>query len=165
MNSSRRPSSGAPTPGNIRISSSEVASCWKNSCSRIKILKPASSAQWSIRSFSRGSGALGGHIGGHNGTGMNEEIRQSVLAAALAIERLNQAFEKRADALRQAGDAKELTQWLTATHAMRDSGNIYLAWAKHYARSGGTDAAAEESEPDELLDEGSSWPPDQHLAP
>ena len=96
---------------------------------------------------------------------MNEEIRQSVLAAALAIERLNQAFEKRADALRQEGDAKELTQWLTATHAMRDSGNIYLAWAKHYARSGGTDAAAEESEPDELLDEGSSWPPDQHLAP
>jgi len=87
---------------------------------------------------------------------MSEEIQQSILAAALAIERLNQAFEKRADALRQAGDAKELQQWLTATHAMRDSGNIYLSWAKHYGRSGGTDVAAEESELDELLDEGST---------
>lgn len=96
---------------------------------------------------------------------MNEEIRQSVLDVALAIERLNQAFEKRVQALRQAGDDKELKQWLTATHAMRDSGNIYLSWAKHYARSAGTGVVAEESELDELLDEGSSWPPDQRLAP
>jgi len=87
---------------------------------------------------------------------MSEEIQRSILDVALAIERLNQAFEKRADALRQAGDAKELQQWLTATHAMRDSGNIYLSWAKHYGRSAGTDVAAEESELDELLDEGST---------
>ena len=143
------------------MSSDEVVSCWKNSCTRIKILKPPSLAQWSIRSSSRVSGALRGH----NGTGTSEEIRQSILDVALAIERLNQAFEKRADALRQAGDANELQQWLTATHAMRDSGNIYLSCAKHYARSEGTDVAAEESELDELLDEGSAWPPDQHLAP
>ena len=96
---------------------------------------------------------------------MNEEIQQSIMEVARAIENLNQAFEKRVHALRQAGDANELQQWLTATHAMRDSGNIYLSWAKHYARSPGTDVAAEESDPDELLDEGTSWPPDQHLAP
>ena len=96
---------------------------------------------------------------------MSEEIRQSILDVALAIERLNQAFEKRVQALQHAADAKELKQWLTATHAMRDSGNIYLSWAKHYARSAGTDVGAGESELDELLDEGSPWPPDQRLAP
>lgn len=96
---------------------------------------------------------------------MSEEIRQSILDVALAIERLNQAFEKRVQALRQSGDDKELKQWLTATYAMRDSGNIYLSWAKHYARSAGTDVAAGESEVDELLDEGAPWPPDQHSAP
>jgi hypothetical protein len=87
---------------------------------------------------------------------MNEEIRQSIIEVARAIEHLNQAFEKRADNLRQEGNTQELQQWLTATHAMRDSGNIYLSWAKHYGRSAGTDVAAEESELDELLDEGST---------
>jgi len=96
---------------------------------------------------------------------MSEDIRQSILDVALAIERLNQAFEKRVQALREAGDANELKQWLTATHAMRDSGSIYLYWAKHYARSAGPEAEAEGSELDELLDEGSPWPPDQRLTP
>ena len=96
---------------------------------------------------------------------MSEDIRQSILDVALAIERLNQAFEKRVHVLREAGDANGLKQWLTATHAMRDSGSIYLSWAKHYARSAGSEVEAEASELDELLDEGSPWPPDQRLTP
>ena len=85
---------------------------------------------------------------------MNEEIRQSITEVARAIEHLNQAFEKRADNLRQEGNTQELQQWLTATHAMRDSGNIYLSWAKHYAGSAGGEAASDEAEVDTLEEGG-----------
>jgi len=79
---------------------------------------------------------------------MNEEIQQSVMEVARAIEHLNQAFEKRADNLRQGGNTQELQQWIKATQAMRDSGNIYLSWAKHYAGSAGGEAASDEAEVD-----------------
>jgi len=96
---------------------------------------------------------------------MSEEIQQSIVEVSRAIEKLNRAFEKRGDDLRQDGDANVLQQWIKATHAMRDSGNIYLSWAKHYARTAGTDVASDESDPDELLDEGGTWPPEQLQAP
>lgn len=84
---------------------------------------------------------------------MVDEIQQSLIEVARAIERLNEAFEKRADLLSQAGDPQELHQWVKATHAMRDSGNIYLSWAKHYARSaGGVHSPGDESGLDEPLD-------------
>ncbi len=93
---------------------------------------------------------------------MTEEIQQSIVEVSRAIEKLNQAFEKRAVTLRQGGDSKELQQWMTATNAMRDSGNIYLSWAKHYARTAGTEVMTDESELDEL-DEGGTWPEQQPM--
>jgi glycosyltransferase A (GT-A) superfamily protein (DUF2064 family) len=84
---------------------------------------------------------------------MAHEIQQSIAEVARAIEHLNRAFEQYTEDLRKEGDTQELQQWIKATHAMRDSGNIYLTWAKHYARTvgAGTD---EGSELDEFLDEG-----------
>ena len=95
----------------------------------------------------------------------HKEIQQSITEVARAIERLNRAFEKRADDLRQAGDTNGLQEWMKATLAMRDSGNIYLTWAKHYARSTDRNAAADESGHEEFLDEGGVWSPEQGPGP
>lgn len=84
---------------------------------------------------------------------MNQDIQQSILEVARAIEQLNQAFERRADSLRQGGDPKELAEWIKATHAMRDSGEIYLSWARHYARTAGVEAEPADSELGEFLEE------------
>lgn len=92
---------------------------------------------------------------------MNEEIQQSISEVARAIESLNRAFAKHANSL-EGGDLQELEQWIKATQAMRDSGNIYLSWARHYARVPGAEGAAEEPDLDDLLDEGGVWPLEQH---
>ena len=84
---------------------------------------------------------------------MDQDIEISLREAARAIERLNEAFERRAEALRAQGDAQELASWIKATYAMRDSGQIYLSWAKHYARAAGVETQLLESETDELLEE------------
>ena len=95
---------------------------------------------------------------------MNDEIRQLILDVADAIDRLNEAFKKRAEALHQAGEGKEFQQWLKATHAMGDSGHIYLSWARHYAGVSEEGSAAEESDLEESLDEGSTWSPEERSA-
>jgi len=87
---------------------------------------------------------------------MNDELQKSLTEIAQAIEHLNRAFEKRAEDLRNLGDSAALQQWIKATHAMRDSGNIYLTWAKHYARSAGIKSIGDESDENDLLDEGNS---------
>ncbi|HEX9758657.1 MAG TPA: hypothetical protein VGB26_12820 [Nitrospiria bacterium] len=73
---------------------------------------------------------------------MSEDIQQSIEDVTKAIDRLNQAFERRTEELRQKGNHEEFNQWVQAKAAMRDSGVIYLSWARHYAKSakqGGTD--------------------------
>ena len=84
---------------------------------------------------------------------MSEEIQQSILEVVRAMENLNRAFLKRADDLKKSGNANELQQWIKAAQAMQDSGNIYLTWAKHYARSAGVKMPPEESEENDLLGE------------
>ena len=84
---------------------------------------------------------------------MDQDIDLSVREAARAIERLNEAFERRAAWLRAQGHEQELASWMKATYAMRDSGKIYLSWARHYARAAGVETAPVESEFDELLEE------------
>lgn len=86
---------------------------------------------------------------------MSEELQQSLLEVVRAMENLNRAFAKRADDLKKSGNASELQQWMNAVHAMQDSGNIYLNWAKHYARSAGVKMAPGESE-EGYLDEESA---------
>ncbi|MBI3609493.1 MAG: hypothetical protein HY204_02180 [Nitrospirae bacterium] len=82
----------------------------------------------------------------------HQEIEQSIMEVTRAIESLNRVFEKRADDLRKAGDADQLQQWTKACQAMRDSGNIYITWARHYARSSEPTAPSEEE--DDFLNEG-----------
>ena len=96
---------------------------------------------------------------------MSEEIQQSLLEVIRAMENLNRAFTKRAENLKKSGNASELQQWMNAVHAMQDSGNLYLNWAKHYARSAGVKMAPDGSEEGDALDEESAWPPEQNLSP
>jgi uncharacterized protein HemY len=85
----------------------------------------------------------------------HQEIGKSILEVTRAIENLNRAFEKRADELRQAGDVEGLQQWTKACSAMRDSGNIYITWARHYARL--SEPAGSSEEEDGFLNEGAVW--------
>jgi uncharacterized protein HemY len=85
----------------------------------------------------------------------HQEIGKSILEVTRAIENLNRAFEKRADELRQAGDVDGLQQWTKACSAMRDSGNIYITWARHYVRLSEPAGASEEE--DGFLNEGAVW--------
>lgn len=66
---------------------------------------------------------------------MSDEIRQSIQNVERAIEHLNMAFDKKADELKEKGNTEEFNQWVQAKAAMRDSGVIYLSWARHYARA------------------------------
>ena len=84
---------------------------------------------------------------------MNKEIQQSLLEVVRAMENLNMAFAKRADDLKKSGNTTELQQWMNAVYAMKDSGNLYLNWAKHYARSAGVKINPDGSEEGDVLDE------------
>ncbi len=81
-----------------------------------------------------------------------QEIEKSMLGVTRAIEILNRAFDSHATDLKQAGDADRLQQWMKACQAMRDSGNIYISWAQHYARL--SDPTASSEEEDDFLSEG-----------
>ena len=59
------------------------------------------------------------------------------------------ALERRASVIQATGKDPELVEKLVkAADTMRDSGNLYLTWAKHYAAvaDGSTDASADEDE-------------------
>lgn len=62
-----------------------------------------------------------------------------------------EALERRAAEIERSGKDPELAMKLIkGADAMRDSGNIYLSWARHYAglSAGTSDAADEEDELD-----------------
>ena len=84
---------------------------------------------------------------------MTEEIQHSIQEVAQAIHSLEKAFEKHAEHLRQAGDLEKLKQWTKGVQAMRDSGHLYLTWAKHYARSSGHQEDESEEDLGAFLDE------------
>lgn len=97
---------------------------------------------------------------------MSTEIRQSIAAVEQAMENLNQAFERHAETLRAPEQAKELQKWLTGVQAMRDSGHIYLNWARHYAQAADADGSGEDQDDAELeafLDEGNDLSGDRPL--
>ena len=59
------------------------------------------------------------------------------------------ALERRAADIQASGKDPELAQTLVkAADTMRDSGNLYLTWAMHYASvaTGNTDATSDEDE-------------------
>jgi hypothetical protein len=69
------------------------------------------------------------------------------------IHQYPNALERRAAEIHAGGKDPELAQALVkAADTMRDSGNLYLTWAKHYAAvaSGNTDASSDEDETEDF---------------
>ena len=63
------------------------------------------------------------------------------------------AIEHRAAIISASGKDPELAEKLMkAADTMRDSGNLYMTWAKHYAAlaSGNTDASSDEDETEDF---------------
>jgi hypothetical protein len=63
------------------------------------------------------------------------------------------AIERQAAIILATGKDPELAEKLVkAADTMRDSGNLYLSWAKHYAAmaQGNTDASSDEDETDDF---------------
>ena len=69
------------------------------------------------------------------------------------IHEYPKALERRAAEIHAGGKDPDLAQTLVkAADTMRDSGNLYLTWAKHYAAvaAGNTDASSDEDETEDF---------------
>ena len=69
------------------------------------------------------------------------------------ITRYPKAIERQAAIVQATGKDPELVDKLVkAADTMRDSGNLYLTWAKHYAAvaKGNTDASSDEDETEDF---------------
>jgi hypothetical protein len=69
------------------------------------------------------------------------------------ISEYPKAIERRAAVLQATGKDPDLVEKLVkAADTMRDSGNLYLTWAKHYAAlaEGNTDASSDEDETEDF---------------
>lgn len=76
-----------------------------------------------------------------------------LLEIATLLKEFPQALERRAAAIEATGKDPELAGKLAkGADAMRDSGNIYLSWAKHFVAlsEGNSDASADEDESDDF---------------
>lgn len=69
------------------------------------------------------------------------------------INEYPKALERRASVIQAGGKDPELVEKLVkAADTMRDSGNLYLTWAKHYAAlaGGNSDASTDEDETEDF---------------
>lgn len=69
------------------------------------------------------------------------------------INEYPKAIERRAAVMDATGKDPELVEKLVkAADTMRDSGNLYLTWARHYAAlaEGNTDASSDEDETEDF---------------
>jgi hypothetical protein len=69
------------------------------------------------------------------------------------IHEYPKAIERRAAMIQATGKDPELVEKLVkAADTMRDSGNLYFTWAKHYAAlaEGNTDASSDEDETEDF---------------
>ena len=85
------------------------------------------------------------------GLSMNDEIRQMIGEIARLMADFSAALERRATELQTHGGDPDVSEKLAkGADTMRDSGNIYLSWARHYAAltQGAPQAADEEDEAD-----------------
>jgi len=72
---------------------------------------------------------------------------------ASLIHEYPRAIERRAAIIQATGKDPELVEKLVkAADTMRDSGNLYFTWAKHYAALavGNTDASSDEDETEDF---------------
>lgn len=80
-------------------------------------------------------------------------IPQLLQEIAILIHEYPKAIERRAAVIDTTGKDPELVGKLVkAADTMRDSGNLYLTWAKHYAAlaEGNTDASSDEDETEDF---------------
>ena len=81
---------------------------------------------------------------------MNNEIRRSVEEVGEAMSRVNHAFQNYVEELKVAGkDPGEIRQVVKNADTLRDSGHIYMSWARHYAGIGGDEGPTEDIDEDE----------------
>ena len=76
-------------------------------------------------------------------------IDELIREIAGLIHEYPKVLERRAVEIHASGKDPDLAQTLIkAADTMRDSGNLYLTWAKHYASvaAGNTDASSDEDE-------------------
>ncbi len=69
------------------------------------------------------------------------------------LKQFPEALERRAAEIEMAGKDSELASKLAkGADAMRDSGNIYLSWARHFAAlsAGNPDASVDEDESEDF---------------
>ena len=69
------------------------------------------------------------------------------------LQEFPKAIEHRAAIIQSTGKDPELVEKLIkAADTMRDSGNLYMTWAKHYASmaKGNTDASSDEDETEDF---------------
>jgi len=80
-------------------------------------------------------------------------INELVREIAGLIHEYPKVLERLAADIHASGKDPELAQTLVkAADTMRDSGNLYLTWAKHYASvaAGNTDATSDEDETEDF---------------
>ncbi|TKS61337.1 MAG: hypothetical protein EWM72_00474 [Nitrospira sp.] len=80
-------------------------------------------------------------------------INELLSGIAGLINQYPKAIERRAAMIKATGKDPELVEKLVkAADTMRDSGNLYLTWAKHYAAvaEGNTDASSDEDETEDF---------------
>ncbi len=79
-----------------------------------------------------------------------EELLQEISGL---LREFPKALERRAAMVRTGGKDPELVEKLVkAADTMRDSGNLYLTWAKHYAAlaASNTDVSSDEDETEDF---------------
>ncbi len=80
-------------------------------------------------------------------------VRSLIMEISTLLKQFPEALERRAAEIQATGKDPELAGKLAkGADAMRDSGNIYLSWARHYAAlsEGNSDAADDEDESEDF---------------
>ena len=81
---------------------------------------------------------------------MRVDLNQQIQNLAMHMDAFHQALEDKAREIElTGGDAEVVGKLFKGADAMKDSGNIYLSWARHFVKlSDGGAAEADEGEED-----------------
>jgi len=81
---------------------------------------------------------------------MNDEIRRSIQEVAEAMAHVNRAFQDYVKELNTLSkDPSEIEKIAKNADTLKDSGHIYMSWARHYAGIGGDEGPTEDIDEDE----------------
>jgi len=86
-------------------------------------------------------------------TSEDNVVRELIREITSLLHEFPQALERRAAAIEATGKAPELVgKLMKGADAMRDSGNLYVTWARHFAAlaEGSSDAADDEDESEDF---------------